>query len=780
MSAVPAWKQAILDRKKKAEEEERKKQEKEAAYLASLPPWKRALVKKQREQQPTTPTLERKDSKEKSHPMPAVSSSSSTSADPSTKWMAAMQKARESPTLSRRGTWGASAAATSSSKNTTTPSIAKTQASSTRAFGDPLSSFSTKKPITTINSVKPPSSPDSPKLSSSPKWIQLAKSPQLSTRFAKLNNSPSKTEEQISIPSKDLLELSSSPETSGGVYLRSKPTEPAVQVSEKRKSFEGTEDEDAKLAAMPAWKKAIILRRKAQQNQEQSQPKTQASPAPQKKQQKQSQPATQVSPAPQKKHPSNEPASSVPKQIRQEKETPNVVAQSPVQTRKGEDEVGSPLTLRSSHKGSYTVTPAKASTHKDNYAPEKTSSHKESYLSTKTSASKESYTPPKASASKAPTKTSTSNSSTTTSTNRDSRKATKTSTKKESHTPTRSSGKKEAKAAKSEETPSPRAQKKEQKVPASKSPSAKPITNKKTQSQGNTTVKRQPEIVNRPQADSEGPTKLVEQEGTVLRPPVYKEVDEWANVTENDPSFKKLPLWKQALIKRRRNDIVKRSAPPPPEQPASDKQKSSSNRETQNTPKWNVQTLNKSMEKNKSPHTSTSQGSNKLQPVRKAPTRPEPTRSAPPPPKQEKEEPMFTYSFSKNRLDAGSESENSDSDLEDVQVTNLDESEDEDSGIDKGAIVVMSYKVTNSEYAPPTSPTKTESHGIPRSESKPILVDPSKKSYKVSIPLNLFNHNFCIVSEMQIMTFLFVCFFLVETASCVIQRQQSHRGALLP
>lgn len=44
-----------------------------------------------------------------------------------------------------------------------------------------------------------------------------------------------------------------------------------------------------------------------------------------------------------------------------------------------------------------------------------------------------------------------------------------------------------------------------------------------------------------------------------LRPPVFQEVKEWANVPENDPQFQSLPQWKKALILRRREDIAKRS-----------------------------------------------------------------------------------------------------------------------------------------------------------------------------------------------------------------------------
>ena len=68
-----------------------------------------------------------------------------------------------------------------------------------------------------------------------------------------------------------------------------------------------------------------------------------------------------------------------------------------------------------------------------------------------------------------------------------------------------------------------------------------------------------PEIVNL--GASEPPplqSKVIQTEGITHRAPVYKEVGEWANVSEDDPRFLSLPMWKQALIKRRRADIAKR------------------------------------------------------------------------------------------------------------------------------------------------------------------------------------------------------------------------------
>lgn len=65
-----------------------------------------------------------------------------------------------------------------------------------------------------------------------------------------------------------------------------------------------------------------------------------------------------------------------------------------------------------------------------------------------------------------------------------------------------------------------------------------------------------PEIIT---SETKEPLKLFQREGVELRPPIFQEVKEWANVPENDPQFQSLPPWKQALIMRRREDIARRS-----------------------------------------------------------------------------------------------------------------------------------------------------------------------------------------------------------------------------
>ena len=155
-----------------------------------------------------------------------------------------------------------------------------------------------------------------------------------------------------------------------------------------------------------------------------------------------------------------------------------------------------------------------------------------------------------------------------------------------------------------------------------------------------------------------------------------------------------------------------------------------------------------------------------LKPVRAAPTKP-PSKETPPKEDkreakkaedkkaedkgdEDKKEPMFTWNFSKHSVETGDAMSNSsDSELEDVQITSIDDelSDEDDSGIGgSGGTILTSYKplgetenekekekgALKSPLSTSTSDPEIMSSGMTRSESKSILVDTSKKSYKVS------------------------------------------------
>ena len=333
-----------------------------------------------------------------------------------------------------------------------------------------------------------------------------------------------------------------------------------------------------------------------------------------------------------------------------------------------------------------------------------------------------------------------------------------------------------------------------------------PVSPKAAPSKSNSTPSSssKPNVVNRSNDSVDpGSNKLLQKEGITLRPPIFNEVDQWANVTTDDPKFVKLPPWKQAMILRRRKDIAKRSGQEtsPPESPtvktASEKRKGSTSsdsglsqgkksakkptaktsgkieekRSTSKAPTKSEDkktSTKKTKDKNEAEETSkTSTGKKsssggRLKPVRSAPTRPpekkekevpkvEVPKVEVPKVEEDKEEPMFTWSFSKHSVETGDAmSASSDSELEDVQITSIDDelSDEDDSGIGgSGGTILMSYKPLEEERETKEkseSPQRTRSMSssssdpeikttMTRSESKSILADPAKKSYKVGI-----------------------------------------------
>ena len=261
----------------------------------------------------------------------------------------------------------------------------------------------------------------------------------------------------------------------------------------------------------------------------------------------------------------------------------------------------------------------------------------------------------------------------------------------------------------------------------------------------------QPQVVNRGNQENseDSGLRLVEREGKTLHPPIYKEVDEWADVKEEDNKFKNLPLWKQALIKRRRADIAKRSGLPvtitPTLPPVSAPTTLASIKENgpaspisrkQTTPQWKKKqpssngvhkssaetkkastkttpTKSEQSKQNRSSNRRNRASSNKGKDVK-------PARKAPAPPAAEKEE-MFTYNFSKSSrhtLDTGgSSSDSTDSDLEDAIITNLDDDSDEaDSGI-----VLQHYSAAKQSTGPSPSNKSTSPRAMHKSVSSPNL-----------------------------------------------------------
>ena len=245
------------------------------------------------------------------------------------------------------------------------------------------------------------------------------------------------------------------------------------------------------------------------------------------------------------------------------------------------------------------------------------------------------------------------------------------------------------------------------------------------------TVEQQPVVMNRNEEENEVTSqRLVEQEGITLHPPVYKEVDEWANVKEEDEKFKDLPLWKQALIKRRRADIAKRSGLPVTTGSASSSLPSERKEKKSPTSNKSNGSLEKKLRKpgKKNPQSDSSSGNlgkhtSKVGKDDKLDFKP--ARKAPQPPSTKKPSSMFTYNFSKSThhtLNTGDSSNDStDSEMDEAIITNLDESSSDEG--DSG-IVLQRYSTTKQPDAKSIQEHTKSANSQSNLSKKPKKVSP--------------------------------------------------------
>ena len=422
MSAVPAWKQAILQRRRQQEEEQRKKEAESEAYLASLPPWKRALV------------LRRQKEKKEKEETAATASSPPKRSDSFTKW----EEIQRNQATDRKPPW-------IKTSSTSTPTPSGSGSSSVRAVSN---STTSARPASTspAHRFSGPQTHERP----TPRQESVTVLPSVSDRVAikKTNHPPSK----------------------GGVVLRDKAEESdkhSTSVRTKRKSFE---EDDPKFKDMPAWKKALLIRRRASQN-EHVQQDTQKKPDGWEGLQKSnmSQTSMQFEAASEPLLPDSEDVQLLPEYL-----VPSVRPTPAITKTINTDKEVAPL------------------------AP----------------------APKTVSLKVAPMRPA----------------------------PSRPAPSKPSPALKSSSEPKPSpATSRKHSTPAMM-PSSQPPK-----------LAKAPEVVNRRMSETAQPNRLVQQEGVTLHAPVFKEVPQWANVSEEDPKFTNLPQWKQALIKRRRADIAKRT-----------------------------------------------------------------------------------------------------------------------------------------------------------------------------------------------------------------------------
>ena len=629
MSAVPAWKQAILQRRRQQEEEQRKKEAESEAYLASLPPWKRALV------------LRRQKEKKEKEEAATTASSPPKRSDSFTKWE---EKQRNQET-DRKPSW---------IKTSTTSTPTPSGSSSVRA----VSNSTTSARPSPAHRFSGPQTYERP----TPRRESVTVLPSVSDRVA-----VKKTDHDSTPPSK------------GGVVLRDKAEESnkhSASVRTKRKSFE---EDDPKFKDMPAWKKALLMRRRASQN-EHSQEENKG---PQKSDM--SQTSVQFEAASQPLLPDSENVQPLPEYlVLSVRPTPAIT-----KTINTDKEVG-PL------------------------AP-----------APKTVSSKVAPMRP------APSRPA----------------------------PSRPAPSKPSPALKSSSEPKP--------SPATSRKHSTPVMMPSSQPPK---LAKAPEVVNRRMSETTQPNRLVQQEGVTLHAPVFKEVAQWANVSEEDPKFTNLPQWKQALIKRRRADIAKRtgtnttsvSPPRSPTEIAHDDIPSSPKEDVRNPPPIPAWKQDLMKRRNSGSQSSMNQEERKLMGSNRG--MPQPSQvsagnvkallgkfneggtfqqtSTPrtanfihQAPKSWSQAPKSTavshaasISPAKSIPRAIPEevlSDGSEEDLEDITLTNIDdlstdEEDDDDSGIVKGG--------SRSRGASTTSTSRPR-----REKSRSILIDPVSKPHRVSV-----------------------------------------------
>ena len=642
MSAVPAWKQAILQRRRQQEEEQRKKEAESEAYLASLPPWKRALVlrrqkeKKEKEETAATATAkpERSDSFSKWE-----EKQRNQAADRKLSWV-------RTPSTSTPTTSGSSSVRTVSNP-TTSPRLAST--SPAHRFSGPQTHerpTPRRESVTVLPAVSDP--------------IVIKKTDHDST-----------------------------PPSKGVVVLRNKDAESdkrSTSVRTKRKSFE---EDDPKFKDMPAWKKALLIRRRASQSEHQTKPDSQ-----------------EENNGPQKP---NLPQASMHFEAASEPLLPG-----------SEDE-----RLPESPVSSVRPSPAIIKT-----------------INTDKEVAPLAPAPKAVSSKVAPMRPAPSCSA-----------------------PSRPAPSKPSPALKSSSEPKPSPATSRKQSAPTVMPSSQPSK-----------LTKAPEVVNRRTSETTQPNRLVEQEGVTLHAPIFKEVPQWANVSEEDPKFTNLPQWKQALIRRRRADIAKRtgtnttsvSPPRSPTEMAHDDIPSASKEDSRKSPPIPAWKQDLMKRKNSGSQSNMNREERRLTGNNRGTAQPSQVTSgnvkallgkfneggtfqatSPPrtanfihqAPKSWGQAPKATvvpqatsipHPIPEEVLSDGSEE-----DLEDITLTNIDElstdeEDDDDSGIGKGRS--SSHGASISLLSPPVFSTTSTSR--PRREkSRSILSNPVRKVYRVSVAI---------------------------------------------
>jgi len=252
--SVPAWKQAIFDRKRQQQKDEEMKQAEEEAYLASLPPWKRSLfLKKMKEAGGTSAPAAA--SKQITQPSKPVAKQQQTNSVAPTS--AVLN--RQATTTNKLPTWGRKESPkVDEPKQQERLTLSNTNNNNTDK--GPSWARTSAVPSETSPSTSPPSAgPMSTE--NIPLWKRNLMQKQAASNTTE--GSTQSTDSSLKTRASDSkVSDSNTTRTSGSSASSSKTT---TDNSQKGQKSSGAFDDidDSRLASLPPWKRDLILRKRA-------------------------------------------------------------------------------------------------------------------------------------------------------------------------------------------------------------------------------------------------------------------------------------------------------------------------------------------------------------------------------------------------------------------------------------------------------------------------------------------------------------------------------------
>jgi len=238
--SVPAWKQAILDRKKQQQKDEEMKQAEEEAYLASLPPWKRSLyVKKKKE-------------------------AGGTSAPAAASKQTATQPSR--PAVKQQQTNSSSIAPTSAVQNLQTSMSTTNKQPTWIRTESPKNDESSSKQQERLSVSNTNNNNTDKNISWAGKQVLSVDTPTTQRETSPPSVSAASTStENIPLWKRNLMQKQAATSTTEQPMRSSNSSNKTTDISQKGQKSSGTFDDidDSRLASLPPWKRDLIRRKRA-------------------------------------------------------------------------------------------------------------------------------------------------------------------------------------------------------------------------------------------------------------------------------------------------------------------------------------------------------------------------------------------------------------------------------------------------------------------------------------------------------------------------------------